>query len=50
MEPLLVLIVGGLSLISVAIIMSVASMIQDKLNAWLAQRALNKKFGDKWDQ
>lgn len=43
MEALIVFVGGGLVLISVAIIMCVASMIQDKLNAWLAQRSLNKK-------
>lgn len=43
MEPLLGLVVGALSMIFFAIIMCVAGMIQDKLNAWLAQRALNKK-------
>lgn len=43
-ELLIVFVGGGLVLISLALIFYVASMIQDKLNAWLTQRALNKKF------
>ena len=42
-ELLIVFVCCGLVLIPLALIFYVASMIQDKLNAWLAQRALNKK-------
>lgn len=49
-ELLIVFVGCGLILIPLALIFYVAGEIEHKIDNWLTDRTLRKKFGNNWDQ
>lgn len=49
-ELLIVFVSCGLVLIVLALIMYGAQLLDEKIDNWLTDRKLRKKFGDKWNQ